>query len=111
MVSSYRGIQRRRSLNFCESCNLACEGERCPKCGSKKLRAVTDEDFCPVARVDRIFGDNLKENLEHENIECVLMPYGTGVRSKFALPLESYLLYVRYKNSERVRQILDGQND
>ena len=92
-------------MNFCESCNLVC-GERCPKCGREKLRPVTEEDFCLVARVDRIFGDSLKENLEHENIECVLMPYGTGVRSEFALPLESYLLYVRYKNSEYVRQII-----
>ena len=97
-------------MNFCESCNLACENERCPKCGRKKLRAVTEDDFCLVVQVDRIFGDNLKNNLEKENIECVLMPYGTGVRAKFALPLESYLLYVRYKNLEHVRQILNDQN-
>ncbi len=97
-------------MNFCEECNLACDGERCPKCGRKKLRAVRDEDFCFAARVDRTFGDNLKENLEREQIECVLMPYGTGVRSKFALPLESYLLYVRYKNLEHVRQILNNKN-
>ncbi len=93
-------------MNFFESCNIACDGERCPKCGRKKLRAVTDEDFCLVARVDRNFGDCLKDRLENEKIDCVLMPYGTGVRSKFALPLESYLLYVRYQNSEYVRQII-----
>ena len=97
-------------MNFCESCNLACETERCPKCGRKNLRAVTEVDFCLVAQVDRIFGDSLKENLENDNIECVLMPYGTGVRSKFALPLESYLLYVRYKNLGHVRQILKEKN-
>ena len=97
-------------MNFCESCNFACENERCPKCGRKKLRAVTDEDFCLVAQVDRIFGDSLKENLEYDKIECVLMPSGTWVRSKFALPLESYLLYVRYKNLEHVRQIINDQN-
>ena len=97
-------------MNFCESCNLAFENERCPKCGRKNLRAVTGEDFCLVAQVDRIFGDSLKENLQNDKIECVLMPYGTGVRSKFALPLESYLLYVRYKNLERVRQIVKEKN-
>ncbi len=93
-------------MNFCEGCNIACEGERCPKCGRKKLRAVTEDDFCLVAQVDRIFGDNLKNNLESEEIECVLMPYGTGVKAQFAMPLESYLLYVRYKNLDYVRQIL-----
>ena len=97
-------------MNFCERCNLACDGERCPKCGRKKLRAVAEDDFCLVGRVDRAFGDSLKNNLENDKIECVLMPYGTGVRSKFALPLESYLLYVRYKNLEHVRQILNDQN-
>ena len=93
-------------MNFCEGCNLACSGERCPKCGRKMLRALSDEDFCLVAQVDRNFGDTLKCHLEKENMDCVLMPYGTGVRSKFALPLERYLLYVRYKNLEHVRQIL-----
>lgn len=97
-------------MNFCESCNIACKDERCPKCGRKKLRAVNDEDFCLVARVDRLFGDSLKNNLEEEAMECVLMPYGSGVNSKFALPLESYLLYVRYKNSDYVRQMLKGEN-
>lgn len=97
-------------MNFCESCNIACSDERCPNCGRKKLRAVNGEDFCLVGRVDRLYGDNLKENLEREKIECVLMPYGTGVRSKFALPLESYLLYVRYKNLEHVRQLVKASN-
>ena len=97
-------------MNFCESCNIACNDERCPKCGRKKLRAVNEDDFCLIAQVDRFFGDGLKERLENENIECVLMPYGTGVRARFALPLESYLLYVRYKNSEYVRQILNDAN-
>ena len=97
-------------MNFCEGCNIACDGERCPKCGRKKLRAVTEDDFCLVARVDRIFGDNLKTNLENEQIDCVLMPYGTGVKAQFALPLESYLLYVRYKNLDHVRQILKEKN-
>lgn len=97
-------------MNFCEGCNLACGGERCPKCGRKKLRAVCEDDFCLVAQVDRIFGDNLKENLAQENIECVLLPYGSGVRSNFALPLESYLLYVRYKNLDCVRKIVKSAN-
>ncbi len=57
-----------------------------------------------------MFGESLKESLENEGIDCVLMPYGTGVNSKFALPLENYLLYVRYKNLDRVRQILRDEN-
>ncbi len=97
-------------MNFCESCNIACKDERCPKCGRKKLRTVNDDDFCLAAQVDRLFGDNLKINLENENIECVLMPYGTGVNSMFALPLENYLLYVRYKNLDYVRQIIKNEN-
>ncbi len=97
-------------MNFCEGCNLAFQGERCPKCGRKKVRAVKEDDFCLVAQVDRIFGDNLKDYLEREKIECVLMPYGTGVKSQFALPLENYLLYVRYQNLDSVRQILKDAN-
>lgn len=97
-------------MNYCENCNIACKDERCPKCRRKKLRAITDEDFCLVGKVGRFYGDNLKENLENENIDCVLIPYGTGVNSMFALPLESYLVYVRYKNLDYVRQLLNNDN-
>lgn len=93
-------------MNFCERCNIACDDDICPICGNKKLRAVKDDDFCLVAQVERAFGDNLKRNLENDDIECVLMPYGTGFRSRVALPLEDYLLYLRYKNLDRVRQIV-----
>ncbi len=93
-------------MNFCEGCNIAFPDPRCPNCGRKKLRAVNEDDFCLVGRVERLFGDNLKGYLEGEGIECVLRPYGTGVRSKFALPLESYLLYVRYRNLEYVRELV-----
>ncbi len=37
-------------MNFCEGCNIACDDERCPKCGRKKLRPVSDDDFCLVAK-------------------------------------------------------------
>ena len=93
-------------MNFCEGCNLACDAERCPKCGRKKLRTVNDEDFCLTAQVERRFGDALREHLEAEKIDCVLMPYGTGVYTKAALPLEGYLVYVRYKYLEYVRNII-----
>lgn len=96
-------------MNFCEGCNIACNDERCPKCGRKKLRAVKEDDFCLVARVDRFFGDNLKENLENEDVECVLLPYGTGTSARVALPLENYLVYVRYKNFDYVRQIIEDE--
>lgn len=97
-------------MNFCERCNIACNGERCPKCGRKKLRAVNEDDFCLAMQVDRSFGDALKNCLESENIDCVLMPYGTGVRSEFALPLESYLVYVRYRDLDDVRQRFKDNN-
>lgn len=74
------------------------------------MRTVNDDDFCSVAQADRFFNDNLKDNLENENIERVLTPYGTDVNFKFALSLESYPLYVRYKNLDYVRQILKDEN-
>ena len=98
-------------MNFCESCNIACKDERCPKCGRKKLRTVNAEDFCLVAQVSRVFGESLKVFLENESIECILMPYGTGVNSILGLPLENYLLFVRYKNMDYVQQIVNDENN
>lgn len=97
-------------MNFCENCNIACKDERCPKCGRKKLRTVNADDFCLISQVDRFFGDSLKVVLENENIECVLVPHGTGVNSNSGLPLENYLLFVRYKNTDRVLKILNDEN-
>ncbi len=96
-------------MNFCESCNIACIDDICPKCGRKKLREVTDEDFCFVAEVSRMYGRNLKDNLEKENIECALMPYGNGTNAIVGLPLEDYLVYVPYKNLEYVRQLISDK--
>ena len=96
-------------MNFCESCNIATRDERYPHCGQKRLRPVADDDFCLVAQVERLLGDSLKETLENENIDCVLMPHGSGARSKFALSLETYLLYVHYQNFDYVQQILKGR--
>jgi len=93
-------------MNFCESCNACFPDERCPRCGRKRLRPVTDEDFCLTARVSRIFGDNLKCRLEEEGIACVSVPYGSGIHTRFALPMEDYLIYVRYKDREYVRQLI-----
>ncbi len=97
-------------MNFCEGCNIATEDSRCPNCERKKLRTVTESDFCLAGKVDRIFGENLKDNLAAEDIDCVLMPYGSGVHSQFALPLESRLVYVRYPHLSAVRQIINGHN-
>ena len=34
----------------------------------EKLRAVNDDDFCLLGKVDRLFGDDLKSDLENERI-------------------------------------------
>lgn len=93
-------------LLYCEECKLLVNGEICPECGSENLREPKDEDFCFLVECRHDFGEMLKDALDDEDIECALVPWGNGVRSKFGLPLENYKIYVPYKEVEKAVEIL-----
>ena len=94
-------------MQYCEKCNSIVISEYCPVCGNKKIREVTSDDFCFLVECGQMHGDMLKDVLLEEEIECALIPWGNGVRSKFALSLENYKVYVPYKHLDRAREILD----
>ena len=78
----------------------------CHECGNEHLREATDEDYCFLLECRQAFGEMLKDGLGDEDLECVLLPWGNGVRTGMGLELENYRVYVRYKNIERAVEIL-----
>ena len=94
-------------MNYCEKCNSIVTMEYCPACGNKKIREVTSDDFCFLVECAQMHGEMLNDALQEEAIQCALIPCGNGVRSKFALNLENYRVYVPYRHYERAKIIFN----
>ena len=97
-------------MKYCEKCNTVVTLKYCPACGNKKIREVTSDDFCFLIECGQTYGEMLKDALQEEKIQCVLVPWGDGVRSKLGLKLENYKVYVPYEHYERAREILAFNN-
>ena len=97
---------------YCENCYFAFQEElkRCPLCGSKRVRPAKDEDFCLVADEREAKSDNLRECFGSAGIPCSAMPYGNGLRSYFALPMDRYRLYVPFAYREQAVEIISASD-
>lgn len=98
-------------MKYCEKCNSIVTLDYCPTCGNKKIREISPDDFCFLVECGQVYGDILKDTFLEEGIECALIPWGDGVRSKFAMKLENYKVYVPFKYYDRARAILDENSD
>lgn len=94
-------------MYFCEKCQQVFEKNRCTNCGKDGLREVRDSDFCYLTTVEESFGKSLIECLKNEEIECAVIPVGNGVRSKFALSLGNYQIYVPYNRFDDAIKIME----
>lgn len=95
-------------MNFCENCNAAFESERCPVCGTKNIRQVQDDDFCFLIEDSTMHCDVLMGVLDTYEIPYSAMPFGSGVESRFGMPLGNYRIYVPFRCLENARSVLRG---
>ena len=58
-------------MYYCERCMLLGEGPRCVRCGSKRLRAPHEGDFCLLDERQRMWADMLLDVLAQSGIPCV----------------------------------------
>ena len=93
-------------MKYCENCHVAAEPPRCPLCGSKKLRAVKEDDYCFLTEMRAMEGEMLADVLRGNGIECVSMPSGSGLNTAMALPLENSRLYVPWRSLEQAKAYL-----
>jgi hypothetical protein len=93
---------------YCEKCYRLSDDEKCANCGFTPLREVNSNDFCYLITAKEGFGKSLIEVFKNEGIECAVIPVGDGVRSKLALTLGSYQLFVPYLKLEKAREIVDS---
>lgn len=93
-------------MNYCENCNVAFESERCPACGTKKIRQAYDNDFCFLLEDSTLRCDVLTGVLETNDIPYSAMPYGSGVESYVGKSLSNCRIYVPYDCLVKAQDIL-----
>lgn len=99
-------------MEFCESCNVAFEGERCPVCGTKKLRQAREDDFCFLLEDDALRCNVIMGVLESNEIPYSAMPFGNGVEARVGMPLGNYRVFVPFVHLERAKSLLrDLENE
>ncbi|MGN1104439.1 MAG: hypothetical protein ACI4QI_06125 [Candidatus Coproplasma sp.] len=91
---------------FCEKCNYITDEKICPCCGNKKLRDVTDEDFCYFTKMDAYDFEMFEYTLNDNGIDVVGIPiYPYGVTYASAGRAHGRKIYVRYKDIEKTKDI------
>lgn len=93
-------------MGYCENCRVVSERERCPLCGTKKLRDVREDDFCLLTEQSSQYGETLTEIFHESGIPCTALPYGRGTETRLGLPLENYRLFVPYLYLEKAENIM-----
>ena len=98
-------------MNYCKNCYCATDYERCPMCGTKKLREAQEDDFCFLLEKDVAYCGMLTSIFEEKNIRFSTVPYGSGVRSAFGMSLENYRVYVPFASLEAAEKIVDEREN
>lgn len=93
---------------FCEKCNVATAEKFCPSCGSKKLRAADNDDFCYLLSTSAFNFEMFESALKENDADVVGVPYYPyGVTRANAGRAGGRKVYVRYKDMERAKEIYE----
>lgn len=93
---------------YCEKCNRIIEGERCPACGSKKIRVPEANDPCFLTELDYISTGILEDILKQNNIPYLKKDMmGAGMTIRVGPMLERSRFYVPYEQYQNARDIAD----
>ena len=94
---------------YCTKCrNISEKAERCPVCGSRRVREPLPEDICFLTETAPIAGDMLRDVLEQEGIPVLCQStLGAGLAMTVGSMFERLKVFVRYDSLERAREIAE----
>lgn len=95
---------------YCEACGCVYEeGEKCPLCRKDRGRAPRPEDACFLVEKGQIESDMLEDVLKQNGIQCLKKSTsGAGMAMFTGLLLESFRLYVAYRDLDQAREIAES---
>ena len=93
---------------YCEKCSRMIEGERCPVCKSRKVRAPEATDTCFLTEQDYVSGGILEDILQQNGIPFLKKQVmGAGLAIKVGPMLDRSRFYVPYPQLERAEEIVE----
>ena len=91
---------------YCEACSLLTEQSRCPRCGSRTLRAPLDNDYCFLTEKELIWSTAMETLLTDNDILWVTkQALGAGLTSKIGSMQERTRFYVPYSQFSAARRL------
>ena len=93
--------------SYCENCSVVFEGDRCPACGSKKVREAGSEDKVFLVEKEQLWSPMLKDVLDQNGIPCLCRNVkGAGLALKLGMMSERVRFYVLYKDLDKAKDIV-----
>ena len=91
---------------YCSGCQLTFSGgDKCPSCGSRKVRPVRPEDICFLTEAEPIPTGMLQDVLKQHQIPALTSStVGAGMAMKAGNVFERIKFFVRYEHLEKAKQ-------
>ncbi len=112
-ASDRLGVKGGKIMAYCEKCNLLTEGDRCPRCGNRRLREPREDDFVFLTRRESPWAGLLEDVFSQNGIAFVVKrEKGAALAIRTGPAFEGFRFYVPYcqltQAGELMRAILDG---
>ena len=100
-------LYKEGTMMYCANCQIAFgDAERCPVCGSRKLREAEPDDPCFLTEEAPIPGGMLQEVLEDHGITAMgKSTIGAGMAMRAGAMFERTRVFVRYDQLEEAGEI------
>ena len=98
---------------YCPACQLSFTGEeKCPSCGSRRIREVRPEDICFLTEVEPIPAGMLQDVLKQNGIPALTSStVGAGMAMKAGAVFERIKFFVRQEHLEKAKELAAGLLD
>ncbi len=95
-------------MMYCEKCSRIFDGERCPACNSRKVRAPEPTDTCFLTERDYVSSGILEDVLRQSGIPFLKKQVmGAGLAIKVGPMLDRSRFYVLFPQLERTEEIVE----
>ena len=91
---------------YCTRCQTPTEDERCPVCGSRKLRELREDDLCLAAEKDSIWGPALADLFRDNKIPFEMRSaIGAGLAAELGAAADRVRFFVPYEKLEAAKEL------
>ena len=94
---------------YCQKCCLIFDGERCPRCGKKSVRAAEPDALCFLTEKEEIWSEMLADVLTQQNIPFIRKNVlGAGLAITTGPMRERVRFYVFCKHLPEASEIVEA---